>query len=174
MDRQQDQAVTPSQAGQCDHQVVGCEAVQTWRGLVQDQNTWSAKTTFHQSVERQNSNCLNCPRLSYFVMNIIFHFNYRSPKFYIMDLKGPKFIHERWTEKTRQIEGWLFKMEVKGMIQKLRAHRGSREVGQLYWLSSSLLQKHPSQSRFPLWCERTVAAAALRWHHQPVTAETYM
>lgn len=39
VDRQQDQAVSPGQAGQCDHQVVGREAVQTWRGLVQNQNT---------------------------------------------------------------------------------------------------------------------------------------
>lgn len=39
VDRQQDQAVPPSQAGQRDHQVVGREAVQTGRGLVQDQDT---------------------------------------------------------------------------------------------------------------------------------------
>lgn len=46
VDRQQDQTITPGQAGQCDHQVVGREAVQTRCGLVQDQNAWKVWITW--------------------------------------------------------------------------------------------------------------------------------
>lgn len=49
------------------------------------------------------------------------------------------------------------------------SHRGSREVGQLCWLASSLLQRHPSHSRFPPGCAHTAAASVLQWHHPPGT-----
>lgn len=68
MDRQQDQAVSSGQAGQCDHQIVGCEAVQTRRGLIQNQNTWNVKKKTSSITYKETwlSACLNFPFLSYF------------------------------------------------------------------------------------------------------------
>jgi len=53
-------------------------------------------------------------------------------------------------------------------------HRGSREAGQRCWLSSFPLQKLLWRNRFPPWCEHTVAAAALRWRHPPVTENGHL